>query len=65
MLTAGSALAHYVAALSPWLGDASVTELCINRPGELYVERTGGWACEPAPFASFLWCQAFAKLVAG
>lgn len=60
-----TALAQYVAALAPWLKDESVTELCINRPGEVYVERARGWTREPAPFASFLWCQAFARLVAG
>lgn len=60
-----SALAQYVEALSPWLKDASVTELCINRPGELHVERATGWARERVTFASYLWCQAFAKLVAG
>ena len=60
-----TALAQYVAALSPWLSDASVTELCINRPGEVFVERASGWTREAASFATLLWCQAFAKLVAG
>jgi type IV secretion system protein VirB11 len=60
-----SALTQYVAALSPWLSDASVTELCINRPGEVFVERSSGWTREGAGFATLLWCQAFAKLVAG
>ena len=60
-----TALAQYVAALSPWLSDASVTELCINRPGEVFVEQASGWTREAALFATLLWCQAFAKLVAG
>jgi type IV secretion system protein VirB11 len=60
-----TALAQYVAALSPWLADAAVTELCINRPGEVFVERATGWTREVASFATLLWCQAFAKLVAG
>jgi len=60
-----TALAQYVAALSPWLSDASVTELCINRPAEVFVERASGWTREAAFFATLLWCQAFAKLVAG
>ena len=60
-----TALAQYVAALAPWLSDASVTELCINRPGEVFVERASGWTREAAIFATLLWCQAFAKLVAG
>ena len=59
-----SALAQYVARLAPWLDDASVTEICINRPGEAFVERASGWRQEPMPFATELWCQQFAKLVA-
>lgn len=60
-----TALTQYVERLQPWLKDPTVTELCVNRPGELHVERASGWVCEAVPFASFLWCQAFAKLVAG
>ena len=60
-----TALAQYVEKLQPWLNDPTVTELCVNRPGELHVERANGWTREGMPFASFLWCQAFAKLVAG
>lgn len=46
------------------LDDDAVTELCINRPGEAYVEDAGGWRREVLPFASFDWCLALAKLVA-
>lgn len=60
-----TALAQYVEKLQPWLNDPTVTELCVNRPGELHVERANGWTREGMGFASFLWCQAFAKLVAG
>jgi len=60
-----TALAQYVAALAPWLSDAAVTELCINRPAEVFVERASGWTREAASFATLPWCQAFAKLVAG
>jgi len=59
-----SALAQYVARLRPWLDDAAVTEICINRPGEAFVERASGWRQESMPFATELWCQQFAKLVA-
>jgi type IV secretion system protein VirB11 len=50
--------------LRPWLDDASVTELCINRPGEAYVETSRGWQRECLDFADFDWCQRFAKLTA-
>ena len=37
-----TALSQYAAALAPWLADASVTELCLNRPGEVFIERASG-----------------------
>lgn len=59
-----SALALTLGALTPLLADSDVTELCINRPGEVYVETRAGWRCEPLPYADFDWCVRFAKLVA-
>jgi len=61
---AASSLALTLHGLRPWLGDASVTELCINRPGEAYVETSRGWHREHLEFADFDWCHRFAKLVA-
>jgi type IV secretion system protein VirB11 len=46
------------------LADPEVTELCINRPHEAYVETRGGWKCHGLPQADFDWCLRFAKLVA-
>jgi type IV secretion system protein VirB11 len=60
-----TALTQYVARLGPWLLDAEVTEICINRPREAYVERVSGWRQEALPFATELWCQQFVRLVAG
>ena len=60
-----TALHLALAPLQPWLGDSRVTELCVNRPHEAWIERHGvGWSCEVLPFASFDWCLRFAKLVA-
>jgi type IV secretion system protein VirB11 len=59
-----SALELTVRALRPWLADPDVTELCINRPGEAYLERRSGWQCERLAFADFDWCRRFAKLIA-
>jgi type IV secretion system protein VirB11 len=50
--------------LRPWLADRDVTEVCINRPGELFLETTRGWHREPLEFAHFDWCLRLAKLVA-
>ena len=59
-----SALDLTLRALRPILIDQNVTELCINRPGEAYVETREGWHRVPLPFASYAWCLGLAKLVA-
>jgi type IV secretion system protein VirB11 len=50
--------------LEPWLSDQAITELCINRPCEAFVETRQGWRQEALPFADFEWCRRLAKLVA-
>ena len=59
-----SALELTLRALRPWLADPDITELCINRPGEAFVETRTGWRREALGFADFDWCRRLAKLVA-
>ena len=59
-----SALALTLRDLDPILAADGVTELCINRPGEAFVESAGGWARVPLGFAGFDWCVRLCKLVA-
>ena len=59
-----SALTHYTRPLERLLADPEVTEICLQRPGELWVERGGGWSVLPAPWATLHWAQHFARLVA-
>lgn len=59
-----SALELTLKALRPWLARPEVTELCINRPGEVFIETREGWRQETLPFADFEWCRRLAKLVA-
>jgi type IV secretion system protein VirB11 len=59
-----SALALTLRDLEPVLGAEGVTELCINRPGEAYVESAAGWQRVPLAFAGFDWCLRLCKLVA-
>jgi type IV secretion system protein VirB11 len=59
-----SALELTLRALRPLLNNPEVTELCINRPGEAFVETRSGWRRESLPFADFEWCRRLAKLVA-
>ena len=48
----GTALTQFLAGLRPLLDDPELTELCINRPHEAFVERRSGWTRVPLPFAS-------------
>jgi len=59
-----SALDLTLRALRPLLADPQVTELCINRPREVFVETHAGWRREELPLADFDWCRRLAKLIA-
>ena len=59
-----SALELNLRALRPWLANPDVTELCINRPREIFIETRAGWRREEAAFADFDWCVRLAKLIA-
>ncbi len=59
-----SSLDHFLQPLAPLLADAEVTEICINRPGEVFVERGSGWRRESLVELSYDWCTALARLVA-
>ncbi len=61
LTSAVSALELNLRALRPILSDPEVTELCINRPGEAFVETRRGWERRPLPFADFDWGRRPAK----
>lgn len=61
---APSALTHYLRELRPLLDDPEVTELCINRPYEVFLEGGQGWRRMDLPCASFEWCHHLARLIA-
>jgi type IV secretion system protein VirB11 len=63
-VVSSSALELNLRALRPILSDPQVTELCINRPREAFVETRRGWEHRPLPFADFDWCRRLAKLIA-
>ena len=58
-----SSLTHTLAPLRPILDDPRVTEVCINRPQEVFIQSYDGWSSDRLPFADFYWCRDFAKLV--
>ena len=59
-----SSLALTLRSLRPYLSRPDVTELCINTPGEAFLETPRGWERERLPFADFDWCRRLSKLVA-
>ncbi len=59
-----SALDLTLRPLRPLLASREVTELCINRPGEAFVETRAGWERTALEFADFDWCLRLSKLVA-
>jgi type IV secretion system protein VirB11 len=59
-----SSLALTLRALQPLLSRQDVTEICINRPHEVFLETRDGWERQILPFADFGWCYRLAKLVA-
>jgi type IV secretion system protein VirB11 len=58
-----SSLTHTLAPLRRILDDPQVTEVCINRPYEVFIQTYEGWKRESLPFADYTWCRDFAKLV--
>jgi type IV secretion system protein VirB11 len=59
-----TALTLNLQALRPLLANPDVMELCINAPGEAFLETQKGWHRQSIPFADFDWCRRLAKLVA-
>ena len=59
-----SALAWALGPITALLQPADVSELCINRPGEVFLETSSGWRYERMPALDLAWCRRIAKLVA-
>ncbi len=59
-----SSLEHFSRPLALLLADPGVTELCLQRPGEILLERAGGWERLSVPWATGAWARHFARLVA-
>jgi type IV secretion system protein VirB11 len=64
-VTANVYLSAYLAPLAPWLSRPDVTDVLINRPGEVWVETTGGAMCrEPADQLDEMALQRLARQIA-
>lgn len=59
-----STLEIHLSPLQRFLDDETVTEIVINRPGEVLTEGQGGWSTHEVPDATYAWCLDIAHLVA-
>ena len=57
-------LQHYLKPLQACLEPAGVTEVVVNRPGELGIEHEGGWEWRTAPELTEAWLSTLAKAAA-
>ena len=57
-------LAEYLAPLRAFLDQPDLTEVCINRPREVWTEAHDGWHRHEVPLLSFQHCRQLATLIA-
>lgn len=57
-------LAEYLEPLRVFLDDESLTEVCVNRPREVWTEGRAGWQRHEVPDLSFHHCRQLATLIA-
>lgn len=57
-------LYEYLTPLRPYLQMENISEVCVNRPGELWTENNLGWRKFDIPELTFAHCQQLAQLIA-
>lgn len=57
-------LEEYLLPLQAYINDPSLTEVCVNRPREIWTEGYKGWERHEAPELSFSHCRQLATLIA-
>ena len=57
-------LAEYLVPLQIFLNDSTLTEICVNRPYEIWTEGRNGWERHDAPALNFQHCRQLATLIA-
>lgn len=59
-----SSLRYFLEPLRPYLDDKDATDIVINKPGEIGIERPGNWTWEASPALTFERLDAIASLCA-
>lgn len=59
-----TALREALDTVRDFMADPSITEVCINRPGEVFTESDFGWQMHSVPGANLVWCKKLAQLIA-
>jgi len=57
-------LSEYLLPLQQFLNDSFLTEICVNRPREVWTEGSSGWQRHEMPELSFAHCRQLATLIA-
>lgn len=60
----GSSLLEYLRVLQPFLNEDGVTEVVVNKPGEVITEGRKGWQFHNVPKLDFAACADISKLTA-
>ena len=58
-------LARYLEPLAPYLADKTLTEIVVNRPGEIFVEGPDGWTRHEAADLTYAYLSHLATAAAG
>ncbi|MCC4621431.1 P-type DNA transfer ATPase VirB11 [Xanthomonas cassavae CFBP 4642] len=50
--------------LRPWMSDSSITEICVNRPGEVFIERESHWERHEEPGLTYAHLESLGTAIA-
>ncbi|MUK76567.1 P-type DNA transfer ATPase VirB11 [Aliivibrio fischeri] len=64
MINNDTTLNHLFKPLIKWLEDKDITEIAINRPGEVWIEKNDKWECFDCPLLTFVYLNSMATAVA-
>ena len=64
VLRSDATVTEFLHPIRGMLDDSRVNELCVNQPGEVFVERAGVWQRHEIPEFTFRHCQSLATAIA-